>query len=124
MTSKRRSFILLIFIIKCISKCSLTRLHSFIQIHLFIYLFSLSSEIAKMSFKIPLMIILVCLCVVSAQDYICGRAGGFPCPWKGDQPERGEIFQNAAENYTNAWRNKKAHDFVHMKRTLYKQKQE
>ena len=59
---------------------------------------------AKMSFKFPLlMMLLLCLYVVNAQEenYICGRNGGMPC-WKREQPEKDEIIEDTPEKFIHS----------------------
>lgn len=81
-----------------------------------------------MSFKLPLLILLLCLCVVSAQYNICNRSGGQPCPniGKREQLKRAEIIDDAAKKPMDPlWKlgNKRSNDFVQMKRMLYEQKE-
>lgn len=56
---------------------------------------------AKMSFKFPLlMMLLLCLNVVDAQieNAICGRNGAAPC-WKREQPEQGAVIQDTPKKF-------------------------
>lgn len=77
-----------------------------------------------MSFKVPLMIMLLCLRVVNAQNYICGRYGGVPC-WKREQLEQGEIIEDTPKKFIYPFaklNNKRSKAFGQMKRMLYEKK--
>ena len=82
---------------------------------------------AKMSFKFPLlMMVLLCLCVVNAQEenYICGRNGGVPC-WKRDQPEKDEIIEDTPEKFIpplTKLSNKGSRGFSRVQRMLHRKK--
>lgn len=82
-----------------------------------------------MSFKFPLLLmLLLCLCVVNAQEenYICGRNGGMPC-WGGDEPEQNEIrvIEDTPEKFIHPFaklNNKRSKGFAQLQRMLYGKK--
>ena len=77
---------------------------------------------AKMSFKFPLlMMLLQCLDVVNAQNYICGRNGGVPC-WKREQPEQGAIIEDTPKKFIQPLEklsNKRRRGFAQIQEKLY-----
>lgn len=80
---------------------------------------------AKMSFKFRqlLMMLLLCLYVVNAQEenYICGRYGAVPC-WKREQLEKDETIEDNPEKFIHPLAklsNKGSKNFGRVQRMLY-----